>query len=239
MKIIGHRGVAGLTLENTLSSFELARLLGVDAVELDIHKTKDNRLVVCHDHDLERVGNARVKIADLDLKELQHIVLSDGQSRVPTLDGALNALGDVPVIIELKSHDSTDLLLETIAQHPHKTISVASFKHDELTKLRDAGATVPLYALERTKPFDIIQLAKQRKFDGVGLNFWLLNPLTYWMIKRAKLSLYVYTVNSRPLGKIIGWLYPDAGICTNHPEWFIKHPWLTVKHHFGEKRHKD
>jgi glycerophosphoryl diester phosphodiesterase len=235
MKIIGHRGVAGLALENTLSSFELARLLGVDAVELDIHKTKDGRLVVSHDGDLERIGNARVKIADLDLKDLQNITLSDGQSRVPTLDGALRAVGDIPVIVEIKSTDCVPELIEELTEHSHRDISIASFKHDELTKLRDAGIKNPLIALERTKPFDIIQLAKHRHFDGVGLNFWLLNPLTYWMIKRAKLSLYVYTINSKTLGRSIGWLYPDVGVCTDHPEWFIKHPWLTVKRSFGQK----
>ena len=56
MKIIGHRGAAGLALENTLPGIELARLLGVDAIEIDVRKTKDNQLILCHDADLKRVA---------------------------------------------------------------------------------------------------------------------------------------------------------------------------------------
>lgn len=239
MKIIGHRGAAGLALENTLSSIELARLLGVDAIEIDIHKSADGRLVVCHDADLARISKSALKIADSTLADIQRVTLNDGQSNVPTLEGALKMAGDVPLIIEIKSNDCVHDLVELLNEHPHKAISLASFKLDVLSQLHDAGVTVPLIGLERTKPFDIIQYAKQRKLDGIGLNFWLLNPLTYWMIRRAKLSLYVYTINSRLLGVLIGWLYPGAAICTNHPEWFIKHPWLTLKRSFGEKPHRD
>lgn len=236
MKIIAHRGASGLALENTLASLELAKLLGVDAIELDIHKTADNRLVVCHDADLARVSGNDLKIAAATLKQVQAITLNDYSSTVPTLEGALKMIGSIPVIIELKAPDCTSELLEVIKKFPRANISVASFKTAELTKLRHASATVPLIALERTKPFEVIHLAKQRHFEGIGLNFWLLNPLTYLLIKRAGLSLYVYTINSRLLGSLIGWLYPNISICTNHPEWFIKHPWLKLRRSLKRSR---
>ncbi len=236
MKIIAHRGASGLALENTLASLELAKLLGVDAIELDIHKTIDNRLVVCHDSDLARVSSAGLRIANSTLKQLQSITLNDRLSTVPTLEGALKMIGDTPVIIEIKATGCTDELLAILQKFSRKDIRIASFKWGELTKLHDAGVSVPLIALERTKPFEVIHLAKQRKFEGIGLNFWLLNPLTYFMIKRAGLSLYVYSVNSRVLGSLISWVYPSVGICTNHPEWFIKHPWLKLRRSFKDKR---
>lgn len=234
MKIIAHRGASGLALENTLASFELAKLLGVDAIELDIHKTVDNRLVVCHDADLSRVSTSDLKIASATLKQVQAVILNDHSSTVPTLEGALKMIGSIPAIIELKAPGCTTELLKIIKKFPRANISVASFKTTELAKLRRAGATTPLLALERTKPFDVIHLAKQRHFEGIGLNFWLLNPLTYLLIKRAGLSLYVYTINSHLIGSLIGWLYPSISICTNHPEWFIKHPWLKLRRSLRE-----
>lgn len=229
MKIIGHRGAAGLALENTLPSLELARLLGVDAIEFDVRKTKDNRLVLCHDSDLGDISNRDSKVGELSLRQLQKIILNDGQSKTPSLREALRMTGDIPVLIELKEAGCAELLLKELKDFPDVNVTVVSFKLEELAAIRRLRPDMKLYGLERTKPFDIIQFARELRLDGVGLNFWLLNPLTYWLAKRYKLDIFVYTVNGRLLGNFISLLYPDVAICTNHPEWFIKHPYLRLR----------
>lgn len=229
MKIIGHRGAAGLALENTLPSLELARLLGVDAVEFDVRKTKDEELVLCHDADLERISGQNIKVADSSLEDLQQIVLSDGESCVPTLKEALKVIGKRPVIVELKQKGCAVALMRVLEEFPDHDITIASFKLNELTELRNRRPDLKLIGLEQTKPFDIIQAARQRNLDGVGLNFWLLNPLTYFLITRYHLSLYVFTVNNKVFGRMIAAVYPKVAICTDHPEWFIKHPWLRLR----------
>ncbi len=45
----GHRGARGLLPENTLPSFEAALDLGVSTLELDLHFTQDQHVVVWHD----------------------------------------------------------------------------------------------------------------------------------------------------------------------------------------------
>jgi glycerophosphoryl diester phosphodiesterase len=50
--IIGHRGAAGLVPENTLAAFKMACEIGVDAVELDVLLTADDKIVVHHDYNL-------------------------------------------------------------------------------------------------------------------------------------------------------------------------------------------
>jgi glycerophosphoryl diester phosphodiesterase len=238
MKIIAHRGASGLALENTLAALELARLLGVDAIEIDVHKTADNVLVVCHDSTMFRVSGQWTRVRDATLEQLQKITLNDGVSKVPTLQQAFATTGTVPLIVELKASGCTEELAELLKKHPSREVTIASFKHTELSALKKLGVSAHMVALERTKPFEIVDIAKREKLDGIGLNFWLLNPLTYWWIRRAGLSIYVYTINSHILGKFIGWLYPRVGICTDHPEWFIKHPWLKVKRSFLEKHTK-
>lgn len=229
MKIIGHRGAAGLALENTLPSLELARLLGVDAIEFDVRKTKDNKLILCHDADLSDISKSNAKVDSTDLKALQSVLLNDNHSRVPTLGEALKMCGNIPVIIELKTSGCADLLLQELKKAPNTDITIVSFKLDELARLRTLSPKIKLYANERSKPFDVLQFARELHLDGVGLNFWLLNPLTYWLAKRYKLQIFVFTVNSRLLGRFIGFLYPDVAVCTNHPEWFIKHPYLRLR----------
>ncbi|MGH8154162.1 MAG: glycerophosphodiester phosphodiesterase family protein [Rhodanobacteraceae bacterium] len=49
MKLIAHRGGAGLRVENTLAAFSNALRLGADGAELDVHLTRDGEVVVHHD----------------------------------------------------------------------------------------------------------------------------------------------------------------------------------------------
>ena len=47
--IIGHRGAPHQACENTLESFETARQLGANALELDVSMTSDQHVVLWHD----------------------------------------------------------------------------------------------------------------------------------------------------------------------------------------------
>ena len=57
--IIGHRGASAYAPEHTLHSYELALEQGADAVEQDLHVTKDGALVCLHDMTLERTTDVR------------------------------------------------------------------------------------------------------------------------------------------------------------------------------------
>lgn len=220
MKIIGHRGVAGIELENTKGSFMRAMNIGLSAVELDVRKTKDNRLAVCHDSDLVKIAHRKEKVQDLTLKQLQDIQLIDG-STILSLEEALDILEGIEVIVETKDEGCGRELCQILKKYPQQSIAVASFILRELAVYQDLGIRNELYGLEHTKPFDIIHFAKIMRLQGIGLNFWLLNPLTYFLCRKANLKVYVYTVNNQFVGKLLGWLYPTAAICTDYPGKFM------------------
>lgn len=222
MKVIGHRGAAGLALENTLASFELAKLIGVDAIELDIRLTLDQQLVVVHDGDLKKISGNNLTIKSHNYKQISSITLRDGQSRIPTLESVMQITDNVPLIIEIKAENCVQPLVELLEKHSSREIVIVSFKHNELSKLRQLLPDYKIYVNEQTKPIEIIQIARRMKLNGIGLNYWLLNPLTYWAAKRNKIDIFVYTVNNRLIGRMINFLYPDVAICTDHPEYFIK-----------------
>ena len=71
MKIIGHRGVAGHYPENTQVSIEAAAKLGLEWVEVDVQPTKDNILVICRDHTIDRCSNGSGRIDEQTLVELR------------------------------------------------------------------------------------------------------------------------------------------------------------------------
>ena len=74
--IIGHRGAKGIAPENSLSGFKKAVELGIDGIELDVHFTKDGKLIVIHDMDLQRLAGLRIPIKQLTFKELKEYDIS-------------------------------------------------------------------------------------------------------------------------------------------------------------------
>ena len=53
MKVFAHRGASGDYPENTMLAFSKALSIGVDGIELDVHKSKDGQLVVIHVEDVQ------------------------------------------------------------------------------------------------------------------------------------------------------------------------------------------
>jgi len=208
-------------LENSRASLQAAIDHGVDIIEFDVRRTADDHLVVSHDPSTQRVAVHGVTIRDKTLAELQTLSMRDGEPLL-ALDDALDIASNIPVIIELKDSGAVDELLLVLARHPATQASVGSFLHDELRKVRRALPNIPIYVFQHYSPLEIVQNAVSLKATGIGLNKWLMNPLTYRLARRYHLELYVYTVNNGFIAHFLRTLYPHIHLCTNHPERFIK-----------------
>ncbi len=219
--IIGHRGAAGITLENTVESIKTGLALGVDAIEIDIRKTKDNKLVLSHDPHLKRVSTSAAVVADSTLEELQAIPLKDGQ-HIPTLAEALAAVGSTTLIIEVKVAGCMELVLEAIDTYPNSNPIVASFLHSEIGVLSSLRPSVKSYLAERQNPIAIIQSIKAQGASGMDLLYYLLNPYTYLMARRKNIDIMLYTVDSPIIARLLTWVYPHIAICTNRPDRLCK-----------------
>jgi glycerophosphoryl diester phosphodiesterase len=134
---IGHRGARAYEPENTLRSFGKALEMGVDAVEFDVRKTRDNHLVVIHDADVKRTTDDKGLVADLTLKEIKELSTEKGE-KIPTLEEALDFLdGKVKILIELKETGSEEQVLKTVhAKKAEKNVVITSFLEDAIKKTR-------------------------------------------------------------------------------------------------------
>ncbi|MCB8819901.1 glycerophosphodiester phosphodiesterase family protein [Microvirga rosea] len=105
VKIIGHRGARNLWPENSLEGFRKLIALGVEGVEFDVHRTRDNKLVVIHDPTLERTTHGSGPVGEKTLADLQGISLRDSDETIPSLDEVLEVLGrsDLELHIEIKT----------------------------------------------------------------------------------------------------------------------------------------
>ena len=68
--VIAHRGGSRLRPENTMLAFERAVALGVDAIECDVHLSKDGQFVVIHDATVDRTTNATGPVAGFTAEAL-------------------------------------------------------------------------------------------------------------------------------------------------------------------------
>lgn len=219
-KLIGHRGAAGLALENSRESIIAALKYHIDAIEFDVRKTKDGKLVVMHDRHTGRVAHKKVAVSSLTLEELQALELHNGQS-IPTLEDVFKLIGGKkPVVIDIKDSGVTDEILRLLERYPDVRPEFTSLRHSELRKLHAALPEAPILVLEHFSPFEILHTAKRMHATGISLNMWLMNPLTYRLARRAGLELRVYTVNHPLLVRFFRVFYPEVSIYTDHPERF-------------------
>lgn len=219
-KIIGHRGAAGLALENSRDSIKTALSYDMDGIEFDVRRTSDGKLVVLHDRHTGRIATEKLYANRSTQAELQALILKNGQ-HIPTLEEVLDIIGDqMRVTIDIKNGGSADEILRILVERPQSKVDFTSFHHNELQTLKAALPKCRIYALEHFSPFEIVRHAYILGATGISLNMWLMNPLTYQMAKRHGLQLRVYTVNNPLLVKFFRYLYPEVVIYTDHPERF-------------------
>ena len=140
---IGHRGARAYEPENTLRSFRRALEIGVDAVELDVRKTKDDLLVVIHDPDVKRTTNGYGLVSELTLEEIKQFSTERGE-KVPTLEEALRFLDrKARVLIELKENGIEEKVLFIVHGNGlQNTVIIVSFLEDALRKVRELDSEV-------------------------------------------------------------------------------------------------
>lgn len=157
--IAGHRFAVPFAPENSLSALRAAILLGVDIAETDARLTKDGRVVLLHDAEIDRTVEGSGRVADFTLAELQALPLrlrpeQPGDfscERVPTLEEALAlSVGEIVLELEVKA-DQAGLAVarylrdQQLYAHAYLLCDVA-----ECLQLRAEVPGVPIMTRPRT-----------------------------------------------------------------------------------------
>ncbi len=154
-RLYAHRGASAELPENTLPAFERAVELGIRALELDVHLTRDGHPIVSHDPSALRMAGVDRAWRDLDLAAAQGLdvgrgfVAADGSRphagkgfRAPSLDELLLALPDVRLNIDVKQAQPAMVkpLLALLRRHQAEDrVTLASFQQRTLLSIRRRG----------------------------------------------------------------------------------------------------
>ncbi|HAS6385629.1 TPA: glycerophosphoryl diester phosphodiesterase [Vibrio vulnificus] len=231
--IVGHRGVAGSYPENTRVSVQAAIDLGLSWVEIDVQPTKDNVLVVCHDHTIDRCSNGKGRVDAYSLKELQAFDFGGwfdeafAGEPIMTLESLLNLAAeyDLGLNIEVKvdNHDVAEVALNLknlLDKSPLTAdkILLSSFSHDIILQLHQDCPGYKLGVLSERLSQRDRQVLKEVNAFSCNLNYRWITEKHIRDLKTGGYQIWCYTVNQadkfRYLDKV------DA-IFSDYPERFI------------------
>ena len=204
MILTGHRGAAELEPENTRLSIQKAIDLSVDQVEIDVHLTRDQHLVVIHDATVDRTTDGQGAVADFTLVEIKRLDAGKGE-RIPTLQEVIDLVrGKVVLQIELKGPDTAEPVVRAVERNSMESeVLLTSFVHERLREARQLNPSLALGALWSNPPDDACeqaidmgaeaihiqhqnidaQLVRKAQAHGLKIRAW--NPDTVKEIQRA------------------------------------------------------
>ena len=111
---IAHRGASCYAPGNTLEAFKKALKLKVDVVEFDVHHTKDGKLIVMHDDNVNRTTDGVGPIHKFSLKQIRKLHKPNGEP-VPTLQEVLDVLKNKCICkIDIKDKRTVDKVIKLI-----------------------------------------------------------------------------------------------------------------------------
>jgi glycerophosphoryl diester phosphodiesterase len=213
---IGHRGVMGVEPENTLRSFVRAEQAGMDAIELDLHLSKDGALAVMHDADVDRTTDGSGSIAAMTLAELRQLDAGGGQ-RVPVFEEVLDAVR-CPLQAEIKDVAAARALAEVMRKRDLvPRVEVSSFHDDAIAEISALVPGVRTVLIASRWGADVTDRAKAVGAHALALNIRRLTLETVETAHAEGLRVIGWVVNTQEHLRLVRALELD-GATTDFPE---------------------
>ncbi|KAJ4404653.1 hypothetical protein N0V91_005803 [Didymella pomorum] len=119
---IAHRGFKAKFPENTMGAFRGAVEVGANAVETDVHLTRDGVVVLSHDKNLKRCFGREEKLIDVDYEFVSKLkTLKEPHESMPRLADLLEYLAqpgveNVWLLLDIKLDNNADDVMRLISE---------------------------------------------------------------------------------------------------------------------------
>ena len=146
VKMVAHRGLSGIEVENTLDSFTLATKYSYFGIETDVHVTLDGKYIICHDDNIERMTGINKIIEESLYEDLRKIKVKNKDESFtrdiffPSLEEYINICknSNKVSVLELKNEMKEENVLEIVKMikdmgHYDKTIFISFAKKNIIT----------------------------------------------------------------------------------------------------------
>jgi glycerophosphoryl diester phosphodiesterase len=219
---VAHRGARYVAPENTLSAVRAALERGADMVELDVRRSKDDRLVLLHDRDLRRTTNVErvyprrrsYDVDDFTYRQLRRLDAGTWKrhryagERIPTLQQAVRLLQRrrAGLVLELKSPSLYPGMVPDTARALHRVdgyldwalrrdkLVVQSFDHEAAQAFKGAAPRVPVALLGTPAAAELPALATWA--DEISASHRSVDAAYVAAVHASGMRSSVWTVNS-------------------------------------------
>ena len=221
--IVGHRGFVEKGVENSIPALKGAADAKSDYMELDTLLTKDNKFVVIHDNDLNRLADINDKVENLTYNQvIGKTIKQDGHTAtIRSLDDFVHEAQklNIKLLIELKPHGSEPknypqrVIDKLKSLNIEKDIRLMSLDYDVMSEIKkrapeiNSGYIIPLQFGD---------------FKETTLDFFVIEDFSYTpaLVNQAHLEkkeVFVWTINDEEgLTKYLQ--TPVDGIITDRPD---------------------
>ncbi|MBO5338792.1 MAG: hypothetical protein J6A96_03740 [Clostridia bacterium] len=213
VRVIAHRGLSGIEVENTNSAFVAAGNRSYYGIETDIHRTSDGNFVVGHDDNYNRLAGKEIYLEKNTLAELQEVVFFDKDGTKDRVDLRPSRLENYikivkkyekHAILELKSDFTKEeiaKIIEIIKSYDYlENTTFISFIYDNLLKIRELlPKQSAQYLFWKVTDEEINRLAH----DKIDVDVWV-KELTREQIEachKAGLTVNCWTVDDKDLAE--------------------------------------
>ena len=228
---VAHRGASFLAPENTLASIRLAWELGADAAECDVMQTKDEKVILFHDKNTNKLTGISHDISETNWDQLRQLTIKltdtnlvkyENES-IPLLKDVLASIpDDRMLVIEIKTGPEILPHLKRVVDAHWKSgsISFIAFGLETIIATKKLYPQAPCYYLSAFSPdvkkhFDIIV---ESNLDGVDLRHGIIDRKLAEQCSAAGLDIWCWTVNDPETALKMKELGVSA-VTTDRPAW--------------------
>lgn len=228
---VGHRGASYLAPENTLASITLAWELGAEGAECDVMLTADQKVVLFHDNNTDKLTGENFTIREATWKQLRPLVVIPRETNLPeysneTIPLLKNVLATIPedrmLVIEIKTGPEILPHLQKVIERRWKSgnISFIAFDFETIKQTKLLYPEIPCYYLSMSitdlnTHFDAVV---ESRIDGVDLRHTMIDQELVERCSASGLDVWCWTVND----PVIALQMKEAGVTavtTDRPKW--------------------
>lgn len=196
--MLGHRGAMGLAPENTFAGFKEALKYNVDFIEIDVHLSKDRKLIVIHKENVEnttdgngfvnQLDSAYIKTLDAGIKFSKRFK----NEKIPFLEEVFDFIKnkDVRLNVEVKNgpiiYEGIESKVANLIDefNYYDKVIVSSFDHYVLKRIKERNNKIHTGLLYGCSILDIQEYALNLQVSSIHPHyFWASKGLVEKMHK--------------------------------------------------------
>ena len=203
--ITAHRGSSLKARDNSIEAINIAIEEKADYIEIDVRRTKDNKLVLSHDDVFIKNSGESFNISESNFNDINRKrIFSIGKDdKIVTLEKALKVIrGKSKINIDLKVNNDEELISKLVAEliekcNMEEEVIITSSNYGVLLKVRNYNSNIKIGYITRSlaEDFNIDEI------DAISIAYEGLNERVVERVHKLGKEMFVWTVNNEEEGQ--------------------------------------